>query len=128
MLPRATEGDAIEMIKEGEKRASQSSELSSLKHRQGYETLDGFGEPDNGRKILRSSTTLILVTAAKQNGFWQKGGTNIEQASALGAVKFVGAKRNKVGIELVNRRKWQLAEPLDRIGVKKDTSLTADRA
>ena len=68
------------------------------------------------------------MAPTEQDGIRMEGRFDIKQAGALGAVKFMTAERDQVGIELVNILKRFLAKPLHGVGMEYDSMVAANPA
>ena len=87
-----------------------------------------FDQTDDARQIFRPCAPFVFMPAAKQNRVGMQRRFDVEQPRALRPVKFVGADGNQVRVELADVFKRLLAKPLDRIRVKNNSALAANRA
>ena len=90
------------------------------------EMFNGIGRPNDARKILRAGSTLVLVRTAVNNGIRMQRGPDEESARSFWAVQFMGAKRDQVGVKLVNVRERLFTKGLQSIRVEKDAARTAN--
>src|SRR6187455_2383394 len=63
------------------------------------------------------------MAPTEQDWIWLKRRFDKKSPAALRTMEFVGTDGYQIGVELMNVRKWLLAEPLNRIGMKQGAAL-----
>src|SRR6266852_1538595 len=97
------------------------------KHRSTNEAFQRFSESNDAREIFSPGAAFIFMAATQQNWVEAQRRFDKERASPFRTVKFVGADRDQVGVELGDTVEWFLAKPLYRVGVEEHTTFLTER-
>ncbi len=114
-----TNSTAIRFGEEFNQFAAQRLQQSSFENGWPYESFQRLDQTDDGGEIFGAGAAFMLMSAAQQDGIGMQRRPEVEQASALRAVKLVGADGDQIRVELAEVFKRFLPEPLDGVACEK---------